>query len=437
MKSTKKQIQTKLIKLMHLLLISAIFIIPTEIFSQQSALSKKITEKAIAIYDEMVQIRRDIHAHPELSGSEVRTAQIVADKLREYGLEVKTNVGGHGIVGILRGKQDKPVVAYRADMDAMNQNLNENVSFKSIIPGVNHVCGHDVHTAVALGTANALSSMKDVLFGTVVFIFQPAEETIEGAKKMIADDVLDNPKPDAIFALHVAPFEAGSMATTPGVGLPGLEKFTISLKGNIALSDLTNEIIRSINSKVSTIKYPNTPQEFQMLMEAIMTDKSILSDFVFSPAWSKDSNKGEVIIEGFLRASSEDNSKKAKDKIKNICKVPCTNGIQFSFESVNSCPPTFSNYDLGLWASKPLEDILGKQNALRVYESFPFNSEDFGFYLQKIPGHMFWLGGSNSKKNILALPHAPMFSVDEQAILAGIKGMSNVLVQYLENNKNN
>ena len=174
--------------------------------------------------EDLIEVRRDIHRHPEASGQEERTAALVADRLRALGLEVETGVGGHGVVGVLRGGQPGPVVAYRADMDAVRDNSPDPVPFRSELPGVRHICGHDIHTTVALGVAVALSAVRDELPGTVKFVFQPAEENIQGAKAMIEDGVLEDPAPSAIFAVHTAPWRSvrsgpwkgsGSRAWTP------------------------------------------------------------------------------------------------------------------------------------------------------------------------------------------------------------------------------
>jgi amidohydrolase len=155
----------------------------------------------------LIEIRRDIHRHPEVSGEEERTAGIVAEYLQGLDLEVTTGVGGHGVVGVLRGGRPGLVVSYRADMDAVYDDSHDPVSFRSETAGVRHICGHDIHTTVGLGVARALASIRDDLPGTVKFIFQPAEENLQGAAAMIDDGVLENPAPRAIFAVHSAPFE--------------------------------------------------------------------------------------------------------------------------------------------------------------------------------------------------------------------------------------
>jgi metal-dependent amidase/aminoacylase/carboxypeptidase family protein len=164
----------------------------------------------------LVELRRDLHRHPELSNQESRTAGIVAARLRQLGLEVRTGVGGHGVVGILRGGRPGPLVAYRADMDAVRSVEPDPVEFRSVVPGVRHICGHDVHVTIGLGLASTLASLKPDLPGSVMFIFQPAEEIARGASAMVNAGLFAKEKPVAIFGLHTAPHEVGRLSSKAG-----------------------------------------------------------------------------------------------------------------------------------------------------------------------------------------------------------------------------
>lgn len=403
----------------------------SSVYARQADLERAVAARSDSISGEMIEIRRDIHRYPELAGNEVRTARLIADRLKSYGLEVRAGIGGHGVVGILHGSRKGPVVAYRADMDALPQDIQEDAPFKSTIPGMGHACGHDVHVAVALGVAKVLSSIKDRLPGTVVFIFQPSEENVEGAKKMIAEGVLNDPKPEAIFAVHVAPTPAGTIAVTPGVGLPGKEDFVIRLKRPQDLAGFVQEMVSNINSSISTVRAPRDLAGWQYFLDALTEEESGISTFVWAMAWPAGSGGGEATIRGFIKASGKDEYAKAKDGIRAKLGALEKQGVTHTFECTRSLPDMFCNQELGQWAVGPLGDVLGRQSVLRVYSSLPFMGEDFAYYIQEIPGMMFWLGGSDDSKGIVALPNAPIFGVDERAILTGIKGMSNVLVQYL------
>ncbi|HLU04178.1 MAG TPA: amidohydrolase, partial [Advenella sp.] len=208
-----------------------------------SALSAKIDSKASEIEKKLIAWRRDIHEHPELGNQEKRTAKLVADHLRSLGRDVKTGVAVTGVVGLLKGGKPGPVVALRADMDALPVKEQVDVPFASKAKGtflgkpvdVMHACGHDTHTAMLMATAEVLASMKDELPGTVKFIFQPAEETPAdfepdgtntwGAKQMIAEGVMDNPKVDAVFGLHVSSsYEAGKLYWRSGPAMAAADQ---------------------------------------------------------------------------------------------------------------------------------------------------------------------------------------------------------------------
>ena len=185
--------------------------------AQRSDVPTRIAAYLDSTAAEWLAVRRDLHQHPELSGQEVRTAKVVADRLRTLGLEVRTGLGGHGVVGILRGGRPGPMVAYRADMDAVRSTSPDPVAFPSLTPGIRHICGHDVHVTIGLALASALAHVKADLPGRVMFIFQPSEENATGARAMLTAGLFAESKPDAIFGLHSAPFDAGLLSSKPGL----------------------------------------------------------------------------------------------------------------------------------------------------------------------------------------------------------------------------
>src|SRR6266550_4575374 len=221
---------------------SFVLVLPIALQAQGSAaLRAEIDRRATEIAPRVVAWRRDIHQHPELSFQETRTAALVAQHLKSLGLEVQTGVGGNGVVGILRGGKPGPVVALRADMDALPVTELVNLPFKSTVRttyngqevGVMHACGHDNHTAILMGTAEVLAEMKDRIPGTVKFFFQPAEEggPTGGAGPMIEAGVLDNPKVDAVFGLHVGPGPIGRVSYRAGPMLASADNFKIVVHG--------------------------------------------------------------------------------------------------------------------------------------------------------------------------------------------------------------
>src|SRR3989442_1443378 len=203
--------------------------------------AQQIAQAADALREELIETRRDFHMHPELSNREERTARVVAEKLHSLGFdEVRTNVARHGVVALLKGAKPGPVVALRADMDALPINETIDVPYKSLVPGVKHACGHDAHTTIELGVAEVLSKMRDQIQGTVKFLFQPAEEGPPpneegGATLMIKEGALENPRPLAIFGLHTTPeTEAGKIGYRAGPAQAAFDVFTVTVRGKTA-----------------------------------------------------------------------------------------------------------------------------------------------------------------------------------------------------------
>jgi metal-dependent amidase/aminoacylase/carboxypeptidase family protein len=184
---------------------------------QANAIHGRIAARVKTLEPELIALRREIHRHPEVSGREAQTAALIEARLIALGLEARSNVGGHGVVGVLKGGRPGPLVAYRADMDAVPSTLPDPAPFKSEVSGVRHICGHDVHVAIGVGLASALSAVRSELPGQVMFIFQPAEERATGARAMMDAGLFEKVKPAAIFGLHAAPIEVGTLMSKPGV----------------------------------------------------------------------------------------------------------------------------------------------------------------------------------------------------------------------------
>ena len=197
-------------------LLTFVAIAITAATGQSASVHERITTHVKANAPEWIELRRDLHRHPELSGQEQRTAGIVAARLKSLGLAVQTGVGGPGVVGVLTGGRPGPLVAYRADMDAVRSTLPDPAAFPSTVPGVRHICGHDVHVAVGLGLASALASIRRDLPGRVMFIFQPAEERATGARAMLDAGLFAKERPVAIFGVHASPLEVGTFTSKAG-----------------------------------------------------------------------------------------------------------------------------------------------------------------------------------------------------------------------------
>lgn len=384
---------------------------------------------------ELSATRRDFHMHPELSGQEQRTAGIVADKLRELGLKVSTGVGGHGVIGLLEGKQAGPVVAWRADMDAVPGDEILNAPYKSRVPGVIHICGHDAHTTVGLGIAQVLSSMRDQVAGQVKFIFQPAEEIVMGARAVIDAGGLENPRPDAIFALHIAPLPVGRLGSVSGMVLPGMTNFRIVIK-NEATPSLIGACIQSIHS-ISTVSFPSSAEGLTDFLTSMEAGSEALDHFIFVMCWPNESQRGDnhAVIEGLARTANEELWKQVPGLIHSkLAEVLGRASVDYELEWPErmSFPAALNHLGLEEELRPVLDRVVGRENVARLKNAFPFNSEDFAFYQQQIPGVMYWLGATNLQRGIISVPHMPGFDIDEESLVIGTRAMANVLLAYLD-----
>lgn len=395
----------------------------------------QITQLAENLRNELSATRRDFHMHPELSGQEQRTAGIVADKLREFGLKVSTGVGGHGVIGLLQGKRDGPVVAWRADMDAVPGDEILDTPYKSCVPGVIHICGHDAHTTVGLGIAQVLPSMRDQVAGQVKFIFQPAEETVVGARAIIDAGGLENPRPSAIFALHIAPLQVGRLGSVSGMILPGMTAFRIVIN-NEATPPLIDTCLQSIRS-FSTVGFPSSAEGLTAFLDSMEARSEVLDRFiVIYCSLNQDPRvENRQVIEGFVRTANEELWRQVPGLIRSkLDDVLGRASVDYELEWPErmSFPAALNHIGLEEELRPVLDSVVGRENVARLKNAFPFNSEDFAFYQQQIPGVMYWLGATNLQRGIISVPHMPGFDIDEECLVIGTKVMANVLLAYLD-----
>jgi metal-dependent amidase/aminoacylase/carboxypeptidase family protein len=380
--------------------------------------------------ENLIATRRDFHMFPELSGEEQRTAGIVAEKLEALGLEVTTGVGGHGVIGLLHGKHAGPVVAWRADMDASPSEDTLDVPYKSRVPGVKHVCGHDVHTTVGLGIAEVLSLRRENIAGTIKFIFQPAEENATGAQAVIQDGGLDDPHPEAIFGLHVAPLPVGTIGSVAGMILPGITVFHVHYEfDHPSQSDL-----EVLTRKISDALLPlNTiPMDFNIVFNPDVDLKSFVMIFGLPLI---DDNTGKIKgLQGLVRAANEELYMQTGEKIRTLLDEILEDSpfkFSFSWPETISLPATINDKNLEKRMQSAISKEIGPENLILLNNPVPFNSEDFAMYLQYIPGVFYWLGVANESRGIKGVPHTPDFDVDEESILVGTRVGANVLLEYL------
>jgi metal-dependent amidase/aminoacylase/carboxypeptidase family protein len=397
----------------------------------EESIHAQIMKKTESIFASLVELRRDIHQHPELSGQETRTSALVKKYLIDLGLEAKTNIGGFGVVGILKGANPGPVIAWRADMDALADNSPDNVAFKSTHPGAKHSCGHDVHTTIALGMANVLSSLKPKLKGTVLFIFEPSEENFLGAEAMLADNLFGQLKPDAILALHLGPLPVGTVAVKPE------EMFACRSKIAIGLKNPVNEE-EALNICAEMLKELNIPPGLNIFSIRLddsekgpFNPQSPLANFFAlggSPQMERQSDTGHA-VEIHVFSSSRANIESAVDKLKqalgNSKLRDNVATVKYSFLQ----PPVYNDPQLTAKSSEIIRRLYGENSLISLWGVIPGFNDDFAFFQKENRGVYFFLGGSNFEKGIVSMPHAPNFEVDENCIRTGTAIFSSLLFE--------
>ncbi|MCE7003380.1 M20/M25/M40 family metallo-hydrolase [Kibdelosporangium philippinense] len=367
----------------------------------------------------LIALRRDIRCHPEVAGQERRTAGLVAQRLRSAGLAVTTGVGGHGVVGVLKGARPGRTVAYRADMDAVPPDAQ--------IPGgldAAHVCGHDIHTTVGVGVAEVLARLRDRMAGTVVFIFQPAEESLAGAAAMLADGVLRATRPSEIHAMHCAGFSVGKFAVTPGFGMPGLDRGTITLTGSDAMGQ-AQRLAREI-SELGTVSFPSTPEDLERVTAEIQIPNGPLAQFIFMRTNVPD---GQAAVSVSYRCWPESRYRDVRADIRRLAQS--YNGATVSFPD-DPFPAMHCPEREGRAIRQYLRQAFGHDNVATLHAAIPFNGEDFALFLDQIPGTYTFLGVRAPGAAIeTSYPHFGTFTPDERAIGYGVRAMAGWLASRI------
>jgi metal-dependent amidase/aminoacylase/carboxypeptidase family protein len=385
----------------------------------------KAIDAAAALSDAgLIALRRDIHRHPELAGGEVRTAALVADRLRAAGLDVHTGVGGHGVVGVLDGTGAGPTLLYRADMDAVEDDERYVSDFASQVPGAAHLCGHDLHTAIGVGIAQTLARLRDRLAGRVVFVFQPAEETLEGAQAMLEDGVLERYPAREAYAVHCGPLPVGVLAAQPGVGLPGQDVCHLEFTGPDAASTGRGFLDRV--GELATVTKPRSDEDFAALLAALQVDDGPLATFVY--AQSDLAPDGDpVTADVWLRVWPESRHPELRDRLRHLAQEA---GATATFPGP-PFPAMVCSPELSDAAAVYLGDVPAVETVMTARAAWPFNGEDFALFLHQVPGAMFWLGAADPAAGLNASPHAPDFAADERAIGIGVRAMAGLLLHRL------
>jgi len=410
--------------------------------AQQASFDDRI-EPLVAKYETAtLDFRHYVHEHPELGNREHETAKRVAEHLRALGMEVRTGVAHTGVVGILKGGKPGPVIAVRADMDALPVTEDTDLPFKSTVRttyngqevGVMHACGHDVHTAVQYGVASILTELRDEIPGTIVFLFQPAEEGPPpgeegGAEIMIREGALENPRPEAVFGLHtLSGMPLGDVGITSGPALAAVDHFRVTVKGvqthgaqpqqGIDPIVTASQIVMAFQTIVSRTIHPLEP--------------AVVTVGMFHGGERFNIIPAEVKLEGTVRTYDPGVRDTVERRMGEILDgLARASGGSYELDYERGSPATINDAELTAQMSPSLRAIVGREHVKELPPTM--GGEDFAYFALEVPGFFYRLG-IHKEGSVTGPHHSPTFRADDASVPIGMRVMSNVLVDYLVQN---
>lgn len=427
------------------LVLATVLVLPTRVHGQgPGSLLARVDDLAGELQEKVVTWRRDIHQHPELGNREVRTAQLVADHLRELGIEVRTGVAHTGVVGVLRGGLPGPVVALRADMDALPVTEQVDLSFASVVRtvyngeevGVMHACGHDNHVAILMGVAEALAAIQDQLPGTVKFIFQPAEEGAPegeegGAELMLAEGAFDDPGPEVVFGLHVtASLPVGHVGYTPRGALAAADGLRIVVRGRQTHAAFP---WRGTDPIVTASQIVLGLQTIVSRQAELLTAPAVVTVAVMQGGVRNNIIPDSVVMLGTIRTLDPAMREDIHARVRNTAEhIAAASGATAEVTISRGYPVTVNDPDLTAWAVPTLETVAGA--ARTSLEPPNLAAEDFSYFAQRVPGLIFSLGVTPEDRDPTTAPanHSPLFFADEAALSVGVRALAHLTVAYMQ-----
>lgn len=389
-----------------------------------------IRSKADEIFPDIQAIRHHIHANPELSFEEHNTSAFISEKLTEYGIEHQAGVAGTGVIGLIKGKNpDKKCIAVRADMDALPiQEANE-TEYRSKNDGVMHACGHDVHSSCLLGVARILNDLKDEWEGTIKLIFQPGEEMHPGgASLLIKEGVLENPKPEAIFALHVYPhMPSGMVGFRTGQYMASTDEIYITIEGKSGHAALPHKAVDpiAISAQVITSLQQVISRKGNPIIPSVLTFGKIEAGFATNIIPDK------LELWGTLRTMNEEWRAEAHDWIRKITEQICeANGAKGAVDIPPGYPSLFNDPEVTPKAEGWAKEYLGDDNVKQL--DLRMAGEDFSFYTQHMPGCFFRMGTNKNDEEFTASVHNAHFDIHEESMKTGVGTMAYIVLNALK-----
>ncbi len=375
-------------------------------------------EVPLSLTRDVIALRRDFHAHPELGYEELRTAKIVAERLRDLGYDVRSQVGKTGVVGILRTERPGKTVLLRADMDALPLSEHSGVPFASLHPGKMHACGHDGHVAILLGAAELIMQKRESVCGTIVLCFQPAEEGLAGAKAMIEDGLLENPRVDLVYGLHLwNVLESGTVATKAGPMMASSDTIEVTVKGSGGHGSAPHQTVDPIVAAahfVTSLQHV-VSRTIDPLAPAVITIGSIHGGTTHNVI------PDDVTMLGTVRAFSSDLRDAMAPKIERVLQGCCAAaGADYDFKYVRRYPVTSNDALQAAYVRALAAKLFGTERSLELIPVM--GAEDFSFLLLERPGCFFFIGAKPTAGEVYP-HHSARFSIDERALETGVQMM--------------
>ena len=388
----------------------------------------EISPEVLAISDEVIALRRHFHQNPELGHKEFKTAEKIADFLRQLDLEVKTGVNKTGVVGLIKGAEPGPTLMLRADMDALPVQEECDVSYRSRADGVMHACGHDGHVAMLMGAAKVLSLQRENLRGNIKFVFEPNEED-HGSLVMIKEGVLENPPVDACFGIHLwSPIETGKIAASSGPVMAGMYYIDITIIGRGGHTATPQTAVDPIITAAELIQ---TLQTIQTREIDVLTPTSIVFGKIKGgTTWNIIPDKVELSgTLRFLYQETEDDKEKLTDRFERVVAGVCqSHRAEYKLSMVFGQPTMVNDPGMTDLARSSAQEVLGDTNHIVSYVSMA--GDDFAEFADRLPSAYIFVGAGNKAKGTCFPHHHPQFNIDEDSLKIGVEMYVRTALKY-------
>jgi len=398
-------------------------------FSERRRTLKRVDCKAEAeaLREQLVTWRRDFHMHPEMGFQEHRSAEIIADWLREQGYQVETGVANTGVVGLLTGQQDGPVVMARFDMDALPINEANETDYVSQNPGVMHACGHDGHMAIGLGVATLMAKRRHEVSGTLKLVFQPGEEGMNGAEVMVKEGVLENPCPDVALITHLWNEKpVGRVDVTPGAVMAAAEKWFCTVRGKGGHGAMPHQTVDPVvaASHIVTVLQTIVSRNVSPLETAVVTVGTIEGGDAFNVI------PGAVEMSGTIRTYNPEVRETVLRRVHEIFEhTAAAHNAEAELDIMPLSPAVINDADVTGVVHVAAGAVIGPENVSSGERTM--GSEDAAFFTREVPGCYFFTGSANAERGLDAPHHNPRFDFDEDALPIGVAVMMQAIAHYV------